>query len=181
MIKPIWCFFILAFILTFACNRNSSSKNQKSDQPTVLSPLPIFKTSFQPEDTLLLSTDTLLFYRRSACFGFCPTFDFTIFQNGIAKYEGFQHIEPIGTSYVLATDAWWNEVKMQLKKFDIYKLEPVYPIEKELYIPDLPNTIITIKEYGLRKSVIDNHHAPKELKDFEFFIEAHFQKLFNHR
>lgn len=53
----------------------------------------------------------------------------------------------------------------------------VYPVEKELYIPDLPNTIITIKDFGKRKSIIDNHHAPKELKDFEFYLESQFQKL----
>ena len=52
-----------------------------------------------------------------------------------------------------------------------------YPIEEKMYIPDLPNTIITIKEYGKRKTVIDNHNAPKELKDFELFLLEKFKEV----
>ena len=179
--------FVISFLLfccflcASSCNRKSTHKNKKPTEPELPSALPVFKQVFNPEDTLLLNTDTLLFYRRSACFGFCPTFDFTIYQNGIVKYDGIQHVDHLGTAYRLATDSWWVSVKSELRKFDFYKLAPVYPIEPELYIPDLPHTIITLKETGTRKSVIDNHHAPKELKDFEIFIEAHFQELFNHR
>lgn len=173
-------FICLCFLVT-TCSRKNIAKNNKADGSTIPTALPVFKQVFNPEDTLLNNTDTLLFYRRSACFGFCPTFEFTIYQNGIVKYDGIQHVENLGTAYRLASDAWWNLVKAELGKFNFYKLAPVYPIEKELYIPDLPNTIITLKEMGMRKSVIDNHHAPKELKDFEIFIEAHFQELFNHR
>ena len=174
-------FLICTFLISISCNRKSIDTNKKNKEPELPSALPIFKQVFAPEDTLLLNTDTLLFYRRSACFGFCPTFDFTIYQNGIVKYDGIQHVENLGTAFRLATDSWWNVVKSELRKFDFYKLAPVYPVEKELYIPDLPNTIITLKETGSRKTVIDNHHAPKELKDFEIFIEAHFKQLFNHR
>jgi len=181
MIRSIQFLLICLCFFSTSCSRRNMEKNKKADGPIIPTALPVFKQVFSPEDTLLSNTDTLLFYRRSACFGFCPTFDFTIYQNGIVKYDGIQHVDNLGTAYRLASDSWWNLVKAELNKFDFYKLASVYPIEKELYIPDLPNTIITLKEMGMRKSVIDNHHAPKELKDFEIFIEAHFQELFNHR
>ncbi|MBK8955926.1 MAG: hypothetical protein IPM34_10270 [Saprospiraceae bacterium] len=169
---------IVSLILTSACTRKSTETNNPNGNPTTPAPeLPIFKTSFTASDTLLTGVDTLLYYQRSACFGFCPTYQYTVFENGIVKYEGLQHVDKTGNYYALATDAWWNEVKSQMASCKFFDLAPVYPVEPELYIPDLPNTIIIVKEFGLYKKVTDNHHAPKALKDFEIFLEAQFQKL----
>ena len=163
-------------LLGMSCSRkaNHGSNDQK---PEGGPELPVFKTALVAQDTFLDQTDTLLYYQRSACFGFCPTFHYTVFANGVVRYDGLQHIEPMGQYFALATDAWWGEVKQQINKSHFFDLKDLYPVEPELYIPDLPNTVLIVKEYGLRKKVIDNHHAPKALKDFEIFLEDHFRKL----
>ncbi|MBK9108289.1 MAG: hypothetical protein IPM92_07895 [Saprospiraceae bacterium] len=169
---------LVCFVSICSCNRkasNGGNVNGKSQKPAP--ELPIFKTTFTATDTLVDKVDTILYYQRSACFGFCPTFQYTVYENGIVKYEGLQHVDKLGCQYALATDAWWDEVKKQIAASRFFDLAPVYPVEPELYIPDLPNTIVIVKEFGLYKKVTDNHHAPKPLKDFEIFLESHFQKL----
>ncbi|MBK6544172.1 MAG: hypothetical protein IPG12_02640 [Saprospiraceae bacterium] len=168
----------LFLLLTISCNRNVKNDKLNQQNKVIIPPaLPIFVKSLQASDTLALNTDTLLYYQRSACFGFCPTYNYTLYQNGMVKYEAIQHVDNVGTHFGLVTDAWWTEVLKEIQKSNFFELLDVYPVEKELYIPDLPNTIITIKDFGKRKSIIDNHHAPKELKDFEFYLESQFQKL----
>ena len=71
------------------------------------------------------------------------------------KYNGQQHIEPLGIRYNLVTEAWWNEITTQMKIANFFELANLYPVEPRMYIPDLPNTIIIIKEYGKRKSGAD--------------------------
>lgn len=162
-------------VLLLSCSR----KNSPSETPSVpvAPPLPRFDTGLAVKDTLVDGLDTLLYYQRSACFGFCPTFNYTVYDNGIVRYQGLQHVDWMGTHYARISDAWWDEVKDSLRSSGFFELAPVYPVEPELYIPDLPNTVIVAKEYGLIKRVVDNHHAPKPLKRFEIFLEDHFRKL----
>ncbi|HEX5624475.1 MAG TPA: DUF6438 domain-containing protein [Saprospiraceae bacterium] len=169
--------WILLMLTGMACNRKSGSASADEKGMPLPPALPRFAKSLAASDTLAANTDTLLYYQRSACFGFCPTFSYTVYQNGMIKYDGIQHVEWIGTRYGLVTEDWWKLVQDEINKARFFELQSVYPVEKELYIPDLPNTIVIVKEYGMRKQVTDNHHAPKELKDFEIFLEAHFQKV----
>lgn len=170
--------FLLTGFLIFGCNRKCAKNTTANNQSVIVPPpLPVFTKELVANDTLELHTDTLLYYQRSACFGFCPTYNYIVYQNGMVRYNGIQHVDEMGTKFGLATDLWWSEVVKQINKLDFFNLEEIYPIEKQLYIPDLPNIIITIKLYGKGKTVIDNHHAPKELKDFEAFLEEHFQKI----
>ncbi len=170
--------FILFGLLSFNCSRKcnvDSAGNSTNDQK--IPELPRFKKELVSSDTLALNTDTLLYFQKSACFGFCPTFNYTIYQSGMIRYNGQQHIEPLGTQYALINEDWWKQVLVQIQKSNFFELANVYPIEEKMYIPDLPNTIITIKEYGKRKTVIDNHNAPKELKDFELFLLEKFKEV----
>ncbi len=177
MKSPVLCSLFAIALLFQCCQRKSAQWVDPNQKNTQVPELPRFMNDFTAKDTLAQDTDTLLYYQRSACFGFCPTFHYTVYQNGLIRYEGIQHTEPLGNRFGLVSDDWWKEVQERLKICKFFELEPVYPIEKHLYIPDLPNTIITVKEYNQRKQVIDNHHAPKELKDFEFFLEDHFKKV----
>lgn len=168
---------IMALVLTGCHRKCSTATPDKGQTETVIPKLPRFINSYTAEDTVFTNTDTLLHYQRSACFGFCPTFNYTLYQNGMLHYEGIQHVDDLGSKFGLVTDVWWEEVLQKLKEFQFYELENVYPTDPKLFIVDLPNTIILVKEYGERKKVIDNYQAPKNLKNLEFFLEDHFKKI----
>lgn len=176
--KNLVVLLILISLALTACHRKCSTETAKEEQPgTVVPKLPRFLSSYTAEDTIFANTDTLLHYQRSACFGFCPTFNYTLYQNGMLHYEGIQHVDDIGSKFGLVTDAWWEEVQQKLKELQFFELENVYPTDPKLFIVDLPNTIVIVKEYGERKKVIDNYQAPKNLKNLEFFLEEHFKKI----
>jgi hypothetical protein len=170
-------FLFILIIAWSACNRKSCANNTSNIKDQKIPELPRFQKKLVTADTLQQNIDTLIFYQRSACFGFCPTFNYLVYQNGVVHYNGIQHVEPLGKQYGLIADSWWKEVAMQLSNSGFFVLENVYPTDPKMYIPDLPNTIIIIKDGGKRKSIIDNHDAPKPLKDFEIFLEEKFRMI----
>ncbi len=178
MKSNLFIFFIILGLFCFHCSRKCNVDSAgKTTKDQGVPELPRFINQLVSSDTLALNTDTLLYFQKSACFGFCPTFNYTIYQNGMIRYKGEQFIEPSGTRYGLITDDWWKQVLVQIQQSKFFELANLYPIEEKMYIPDLPNTTIIIKEYGKRKSVIDNHNAPKELKDFELFLLEKFKEV----
>jgi hypothetical protein len=174
MIEKISVTLITLLLICSSCSRKSKPEmNSDGINPE----LPRFIKTLTDKDTLALNTDTLLYYQKSACFGFCPTYNYTIYQTGMIKYEGIQHVDVIGTQYGLITDTWWKEVLTQIQQIHFFELANVYPLDEKMYIPDLPNTLIVVKEFGKRKAIIDNHNAPKELKEFEALLEQKFKQL----
>lgn len=177
--KSITAFFLFPVILCHSscCRKTCSQQAEVNPNHKVVRELPRFQKSLLAADTLALNTDTLLYFQKSACFGFCPTYNYTLYQNGMVRYNGHQFVEPLGTRYALATDEWWKPILARIQQIDFFNLANIYPTDEKMYIPDLPNIIITIKEFGKRKSVIDNHDAPEALKDFEHFIEERFREI----
>lgn len=134
-------------------------------------PLPRFINKL-PNSLDNRTADTLLFFKRSACFGFCPVYDYTLFTDGLVYYNGIMHNEPLGEHYALMSEGDWDKIKLQANQINFFHLEDRYPIQKENYIPDLPSSYLMIKDGGLRKMICDNHSPPKELKQLELTIET---------
>ncbi|MGB0423791.1 MAG: DUF6438 domain-containing protein [Flavobacteriales bacterium] len=53
--------------------------------------------AIEPVEELVSATDTVLFYRRTACFGMCPSFDFVVQRSGNTFYEGRNFVDLIGS------------------------------------------------------------------------------------
>lgn len=161
-----------------SCHRNSSKKMEKCvsdmDHQNPVSdpdPLPRFSKIIGKEDTLPGKWDTLLTFGRTACFGFCPTFEFVIFSNGVIRYHGIQHIEPLGIVWALMTEEDWDSLVKQVRSAHFLEMADRYPENPQEMLVDLPNVHLSIRWDGQRKSVWDNHSAPEKLKELETLIE----------
>lgn len=172
---PFFTFTILQVLLIFACSKKSLNQNSgkeinnnKSDLPS----LPIFIQSFSEKDTLVEGLDILFSFKKTACFGFCPTFDFNLYSNGVACYEGIQFTKIKGKLFGLFSETNWNEIKTKASLINFSKFEERYPIDKKEEIPDLPLIITGINYTGTYKVVENSHSAPAELKEFEMFIQG---------
>ena len=172
-------FVLLISSLFIFCNKKTSAVKSSNENETIekIKPLPRFLTALTINDTLTTNADTLLYYQRAPCFGFCPSFTYTLFTNGIVIYTGYNNIEPLGTWYALISESWWSEVISAANQIDFFNLSDHYPIDIKENIPDLPNTNILIKEYGKRKYISDNHHSPTELKNFEIVLDKKLKDL----
>ncbi|MBK9962307.1 MAG: hypothetical protein IPP06_13540 [Saprospiraceae bacterium] len=180
---------LLLPFLVFACYRKTIKEKgqaigdqlESGEQIKIPDALPRFIGKIEAKDTLPQNLDTLLFYQRTACFGFCPTFNYTLFNNGAVLYQGIMHVQNPGRFWGLMAEDEWLKLMEKVNKINFFKLSSVYPPNEREFLPDLPNKNILIKEYGLRKFITDNHSSPAQLKELEDMIESKFQMIINYQ
>jgi hypothetical protein len=171
-------FYYLTFISLFiACNNKSKvildQSINNNESPT---PLPRFVKTI-PDSLNGMIADTLLYFKRSPCFGQCSAYEFTVYTNGIVSYNGYSNTEPLGEHLGLLLESSWNEILSQARAINFFQFSNKYPEKMEEFIADLPNTFIMIKEGTERKMIMDNHSPPKELKLFEVKIDGILKSL----
>jgi len=108
----------------------------------------------------------LLTLERTPCFGMCPTYKYTIFSTGRVIYTGTKNIDNIGTYSIQLSQTQLNEIKAQINSKNI-SLKNKY----DSNITDIPSTLLIINLDGKKKKIYDRHGAPKELKEFEKFVD----------
>jgi hypothetical protein len=177
-----WSILILFTIL--ACHRRTLKPmvcipSDQADQELLKDPdpLPRFVCVIQASDTDKTLLDTLLYFNRTACFGFCPTFEFTIFSNGTVLYHGIQHVQPLGQHWFLISENEWDQLLKLARKTGFFDMENVYPVDKREFLVDLPNINLMIQSDGRKKFVLDNHSAPEKLKELEREVEETLKRL----
>ena len=117
-------------------------------------------------------TNAVARIQRTACFGSCPIYTLTVFEDGHAEYFGkkFAPREGRWTTNVLP------ELMDQLMNFaneiGYFELDNVY--DKEA-VTDVPSTITSLRTSEGLKTVVNRFEAPEELQRFE----KYFDDLFN--
>ncbi|MFI5220137.1 MAG: DUF6438 domain-containing protein [Bacteroidia bacterium] len=150
--------YILLFITLFS---NCKSKEKISATATPVS-----------ADTVLLAS-----IERTPCFGRCPTYKTTIYQNGYVKYEGKQNVINIGIFTTQLNQQTIDELKKYITENNIYELpdKNVNP-----HIADFPGTFTEINLNGKYKRIINTDpEAPKQLIEFEKFLDSLFNEKTN--
>ncbi len=173
----------LGLILAFAftnCNRkahkpmDNSGVNTKVD--SVLDTMLVSGDLPQAKDTALIpppekESAPLLHYIRGACFGHCPVYGIDVYSDGRLVFDGKMFTKRKGKYMGQLSGEELAELIQRIGKTGFDTLSPIYPEEKTLYIPDLPNKEITVQLAGNYHKVIDNHSAPEILKQFEKWVE----------
>lgn len=118
------------------------------------------------------TTDSIyLVFQRKPCYGTCPHYDLTIYQNGYAVYEGKRFVDSIGKFETTLNKATMQKIADQLEDSGYFSLADEYP-EDGQYPTDLPQIIIRVKSNGLDKTVVDNRYdTPQRLNNLENFID----------
>lgn len=181
--KQVWLILLILGAL-IACHRRAVKPmvcipSDQGDQELIKDPdpLPRFVCAIQASDTDRTLLDTLLYFNRTACFGFCPTFEFTIFTNGTVLYNGIQHVKPLGHQWFLISENEWDQLLRMARKNGFFEMDNIYPTEQREFLVDLPNINIMFKADGKRKFILDNHSAPEKLKSIEKEVEETLKNL----
>ena len=114
---------------------------------------------------------------KTPCYGRCPVFEVRIFSVGLVVFVGRYIVYLIGKYQARADQAFVNQIQSLARSVDYLSFESLYPKQGKKIL-DLPNTITYIKLDGKEKSVTNNHHAPKELLNFEKKVEALINGLY---
>ncbi|NOT37821.1 MAG: hypothetical protein HOP11_10630 [Saprospiraceae bacterium] len=173
--------FLLLSCIAYSCSKKNiksdsvlnTSKDGNSGNGTSINvpTLPVFITKLTAQDTIKENLIEIGRFKKTACFGFCPTYEFIIYTNGVVLYNGQQHVKQLGHIYGLISETQWNQIKSKAAAINFSQLAERYPTDEREEIPDLPLTIVGINYNGIYKIVADSHSAPKELKELEDFFQ----------
>jgi hypothetical protein len=103
--------------------------------------------------------DTLAYYERTACFGFCPIFSCVFWNNGTVHYVGKNFVERIGSFQTNIDSTALHLIEQTAHDIQYFSLKPVY----DGPIHDVPAIITQLKFNDNQLRVINRYKGPKEL------------------
>jgi hypothetical protein len=139
----------------------------------------IFSCKSSKESTASASSDSeavnvqsepqmLASINRTACYGKCPMYKATFFDNGEVEYIGRRFVENIGTYQTLISEEEVLQIKKNITEYDYFSLDSLYPTP----VTDFPSCITEANLNGQRKRVINRRSPPPNLKAFEKFLDS---------
>ena len=127
----------------------------------LLSPgcLPTSSTSLNLDQLQKIAT-----METKPCFGTCPVYTLTVYEKGVATYEGERYTERLGLYSRFLTKEEFAAVEHALRETNLWKYQDVY----QSRIPDLPTVKITqFEPDGRQKSVAGKDGRPESIMALE--------------
>jgi hypothetical protein len=138
----------------------------------------IDRTNYKVESII---TDTLAYISRGHCFGRCPVYETTIFNNGIVLYKGIANVERTGLHHSRLSQLQLDALIDSALALNYFKLNDTFPTG-QVRIADLPTTHTMVQVNADRHAIVnrnfesmDNTASYKQwlaLMRFEDFIDA---------
>lgn len=118
--------------------------------------------------TNLDNLDKVVEMKKGPCYGRCPVFTLTIYENGLASYQGerFTNKQGLYTKNISKSDV--ESLKTAFKKADFWNFDNVYKSK----IPDLQTVTIVWHEEGDSKSVMGKDGRPAKVMELEDMLEG---------
>ena len=114
-------------------------------------------------------------FRKTACFGKCPVYEVKFYTNNKATWNGKMHVDRMGEYEADLEGKTIKSIRNKAHELGFFNMAHEYPTDHR--IADLPSTITYIRIGDTEKSVKNTHDGPKELADFEAYIESIINKL----
>lgn len=105
---------------------------------------------------------------RTACYGTCPTYRLTIYDDGLAVYEGIRFVDREGRYEGRVSQATMEALVNLAEKKGFYDMDEVY----DKPVTDLPSVIIRIHADQRDKRVVGRVGAPEAFKDLALEVES---------
>lgn len=111
--------------------------------------------------------DKVIEMAKGPCYGNCPVFTLTIFENGLASYKGERNTERLGT-YVKKLDKTQMErLLREFKSANLWQYRDVYTGR----IPDVQSVAITYFEGSRKKTIAGKEVRPNAVKWLESILD----------
>ncbi|MDX1666001.1 MAG: DUF6438 domain-containing protein [Saprospiraceae bacterium] len=111
--------------------------------------------------------DEWIVMSKGPCYGLCPVYTLTVYQNGITTFQGEEHTEKEGLHVKRLNESTMNSLRESLSGMDIWKFKDAYPGR----FPDLPSVRITFYRPNGRKTVVGKDGRPPEIMALEEKLE----------
>jgi len=101
----------------------------------------------------------VLEYNRTGCRGKCPAFDFTVYKDGWAVFNGKRYTKYEGEATTQLSKEEFAQLQANCQKADLWNHQPAYGMN----VMDIPTTTIHFYENGRDKKVAWRMRAPQAL------------------
>jgi len=135
------------------------SKEQTAPTPTAV------PTATQSEQ---VGPQVVASIERTACFGQCPIYRATFYDNGEVRYVGRRFVEMIGTFTTLVSAEELAEIDAFAEKIGYHSFKDAYPTP----ITDFPTCITSHRKGDRVKTILNGEHAPPDLIGFERLLDS---------
>ena len=104
---------------------------------------------------------------KGPCFGRCPVYTFTVYDNGIMTYEGQRFTDRQGMYIKKMNDGDLKPLKTMLKDANLKQFKDAY----RATLSDLQSVAITYYEADLLKTIIGKDGRPEAVMDIQYGLE----------
>jgi Domain of unknown function (DUF6438) len=183
-------FFSISILALISCNSKTGEKVQEGEISTIQNEEIIFDTLIAEivPDTIVEEIVTeepdaeeklelILEFIKTPCFGKCPTYSVQLWSNGKMIYDGKSNVEKMGRFESSANNSFIYTIFQEAEKIDFFELSDKYPTDGTT-IPDLPKTIIFLKNGTNEHRIIDAFYSPLPLQGFEQFLVEKFDSQY---
>ena len=121
-----------------------------------------------------VTSEPLITYSRSYCFGMCPVFNSSISQDGKVSYEGINFVDKMGKHEALISASQKDSIIQKVLDINYFELDSAYDNE---FIMDIPSVKTSVNMEGNSHNVLDRYQSPKELKKLYKVLDDIFATL----
>jgi hypothetical protein len=116
-----------------------------------------------PASATLSKLDPLIEMSKGPCYGRCPVFTLTIYENGIASYKGDRYTERLGTFVRKLEKSEMERIKGEFTRANFAQFRDSYRGR----IPDMQSVTISYHGDGKKKTVTGKEIRPNAVKWLE--------------
>lgn len=182
-------FLVLLFIgFSFSCKKRSLGSQQNVEQETsnqteekmqmegedFSSQLPAEGDMFYKKTFKELGEDVFARLQRTSCFGSCPVYTLTVYDNGVVEYYGRSNVEKIGLYRASVKSSVLEQLKNEAESIGYFDLKEVYDNRN---VSDVPSTISSLQYDEGFKIVVNRFDGPEQLSVFEKYFDSLFKDL----
>lgn len=106
--------------------------------------------------------------QRTACFGRCPIYTLSFYEDGTALFNGEKWVDKEGLFKSKVSKSQMKQILNKAAEIGFYEMKNQYDNE---YVTDLPSTITTLKGDSAFKVVANRYEGPEKLRELENLID----------
>ncbi|HHB78228.1 MAG TPA: hypothetical protein ENK85_03220 [Saprospiraceae bacterium] len=119
----------------------------------------------------------ILTIKRTPCYGSCPWYEASFYDNGTILYKGEKYVDHIGSFTLQTKPEIVRALTNKAQKIGFFKMEANYPVNPAHKVTDLPTTTIMVKNGRTGKTITMQNEIPPVLIEYTKEIEGTLMRL----
>ena len=150
------CFLYISLTFFISCSFLKKNKVNKDSNVVI-----------EKEIVDYLDKKPLVKMRKTPCFGRCPYFEVSIYDDGLVVYDGMKFVEKIGKYSSFINKKKVALIEDYIRRADFFSFEKEY----DARVTDLPSVIIEVNYQNKNHKVKGRYRIPEKFKMFTKFID----------